>query len=49
VTVDQVAGYHQEIVARLGILLGRDFVGVYAGGSFALNGYTALGEGATKP
>jgi hypothetical protein len=40
VSANQVAAYHRQIVARLRSVLGGELVGVYAGGSFALNGYT---------
>ncbi len=38
-SLDEVAEYERTLVARLAALLGRDLVGVYAGGSLALGGY----------
>ena len=37
--MDDVAAYHRELVARLQRILGDDLVGVYAGGSYALDDY----------
>jgi predicted nucleotidyltransferase len=39
-SLDKVAEYEQALSARLDVLLGQDLVGVYAGGSLALGGYT---------
>lgn len=38
-SANEAAPYLQEIASRLRALLGRELVGVYAGGSFVLGGY----------